>query len=795
MMNRVICTMMAIAMTVGFMKAGVVKGVAVDEEGKPVEYATVVALADSVQRAGVVTDSIGKFRMQLPDGQYRLVATSVGYEAANQKIDVNGTTDVRIAMQRSAVMMKEVEVRGSAIRREPDRFVMMVEDMPAAIGKDGKDLLRDAPDVWIDDDRISINGKSGTKVFVNDRELKMSNDQLQAYLKSLKAEDISKVEIIPQSGAEYSADTSAGIIKITMKRNRADGVMGNVGVSGEYGRDEASINPSAALNVKSGKWSFNLNGSYSHFFKQDGELSETDSYTNGMVYNTNTTIDSKKTRYGDVRAGVFFDPNEKNTLGVEAYLSNYHVPQRTLTDATFNRINSLESINGDYASLWKSLYLDVTFNYLHRMDSIGSTMKFIANFSRSKETRDADNVRHAWLTEGYGIPATALPDSVYRSDEHSLYKVANVSYDLNKVFNPRWTLTAGAKYTMNRMDNNAYYDYLKNQAWHSSDEQNYDVLYTENIYALYAKGMAKFGQLSAVAGIRMEYTNTSSRGNVVSQDYVDFFPNAYLTYSLDKAGANSLTLGYSRYISRPSFWALNPIRRQASDYFYQTGNPNLKPAYQNNISLTAVYKYSYSLSLWVDITTNSMLQGSMDDPLNADNILFTTINADNVYNYGASLNLPFQLTNWWSMNANIAYIYTGQRLTADADLEYNNMFFINLNTGFQLPKDFYISASYNYMNRITQGEMQVGPFNYLNASIKKSFANKKWTVAFNANNILGKPMKLRIKSDSYSSYMENSQRASFGLSVTYNFNLGKMFQAKSIEKNADGSRFSKGSSI
>lgn len=101
-------------------------------------------------------------------------------------------------MTTNAVALHGVEVKASAIRRLPDRFVVRVEDMPAAIGKDGKELLQAAPGVWIDDKKITINGKSGAKVMVNDRELRMDQSQLLTYLRSLKAEDVSKIEVIPR---------------------------------------------------------------------------------------------------------------------------------------------------------------------------------------------------------------------------------------------------------------------------------------------------------------------------------------------------------------------------------------------------------------------------------------------------------------------------------------------------------------------------------------------------------------------------------------------------------------------
>ena len=767
--------------------ADTLKGKVSDGQGKAVEYATVVALADSVQRGGTVTDSLGRFSMDLPRGEYRLKLTSVGYEPADTAVAVNGTTEINAVMKMSGVMMNEVEVTASAIRREPDRFVMMVEDMPSAIGKDGTEILRDAPGVWIDDDKISINGRSNPKIYVNDRELRMDNDQLQAFLKSLKAEDVSKIEVIPQSGAEYSADSASGIIRITMKRNRADGVMGNVGVRAGFGESMSNVAPSAALNVKKDKWSFNLNGQWDYHPKMTRDMEENNDYSNGTHYGTATRINADKFHFGNVMAGLFFDPDERNSFGLEFSFSNFKNPSRTSTDASFDRSGYSEQIAGRYNTHATNRNYDVTFNYVNRLDTLGSTMKVIANYSRADNRQRMDNSRHSAVN-------TVEDDSISRSSEHSVYDVVNISYDFDKKFNKKWNLSAGAKYTMNRMDNNAFYEYEKSGLWTPETSRNYDYRYTENIYALYAKATGKFGKLSAVAGLRGEYTDAGSRGSIVEQSYFDLFPNGYLTYNIDEAGENSVTLGYSRYISRPSFWALNPMRSQTSDYFYQAGNPELQPAYQNNFSLTAVYKYRYSMSLWVDMNVNPMLQSSVPDPQNPDNIVVSMVNADKIYNYGAAVNLPFQFTKWWTLSVNPIYIRTGQRMQAGGDLEFSNMFFLPVNCGFQLPKDFYFNVSYFYQGKLRQGNMRLGALGFLNASLKKSFSKNRWTASISANNILSSSMDLTFVSDRYTSVTKVDNPVSFNVSLTYNFNVGEMFRVKSIEKNADASRMQKESS-
>lgn len=769
-------------------KAETLWGTVSDNNGQPVEFATVVALADSVQRGGAVTDSIGHYRMTLPDGSYTLHASAVGYETAEQPFTLKGDSRIDLTLTASGILINEVNVEASAIRREADRFVMNVEDMPSTVGQDGKELLQQAPGVWIDNEKISLNGKSGTKIYVNDREIKLSNEQLLAFLQSLKAENVSRIEIVPQTGVEYSADTNAGIIKITLKKNRADGVMGNVSMSGSMGESEAFLSPSATVNVQAGKWSFNLNGNYSHALKLERNVFDNISYDSGMSYNASTLMNARKLRTGSLLAGIFYDADPRNSFGLELNYSRYYKPVMLTTDGTFDRLTQLEKLNGNYQQRNLSDNIDATFNYIHRLDTLGSTLKVIANYTRADENQKMNNLRHTVVDE-------QLSDSISRSDENSLFDVANLSLDWEKIVNPKWTVGAGAKYTFNQMNSGAFYEYQKADAWLPETARNYSERYRENIAAVYVKAAANFSHVSVSAGLRGEYTDGSSHGKIVEQSYFDLFPNASVTYRLDEQGSNSLTANYARHITRPSFWALNPVRAQSSDYTYQTGNPYLRPSHNNNVSLTGVYNYRYSLNVWADINQDPIMQGAMTDPQNPDNALLGQVNADTQYSFGAMLTLPFQFTKWWSLNTNLMYMYLSDRMTAEAPLQHSNLVMVNVNTIFNLPLDFYLTASYMYQSKARFGNMELQPLSFLNASLKKTFDDRRWTVAFNANNLLNASFDFTTRTDGYRNATKMRNPSSFVLSVTYNFNSGKMFQTKRIENNADESRLQKSSGV
>ena len=167
-----------------------INGRVINSKQEPVGYATVVALADSTQVAGATTDEKGRFSLTLADGDYTLLVDFVGYKSHEQKISIPRDTNLGdITLAESATDIDEVVVKAQLIRREADRFVVDVANSDMALGKDGEELLRQSPGVWIDDEKISINGASGTKVYINEREVKLSGMQLVNYIKNLRAEN------------------------------------------------------------------------------------------------------------------------------------------------------------------------------------------------------------------------------------------------------------------------------------------------------------------------------------------------------------------------------------------------------------------------------------------------------------------------------------------------------------------------------------------------------------------------------------------------------------------------------
>ena len=678
-------------------------------------------------------------------------------------------------MRTSATGIESVEVKARLVRREADRFVVDVANAPAAIGKDGIELLERAPGVWIDGEKISINGKSGSKVYVNDRELRMEPEQLLTYLRSLRAEEIQKIEVVPTSGADYDADSAGGIIRITLKKRRENGVNGSVAFNTTQGEIVHRYNPSANINLHSGRVDFYASA-WGSFGKDETTTGEQTRYEAAdKELNAHSSMKGRNRSLG-ASAGAVVEIDGRNSVGAEfEYWRNRNgEPNDTYTD--FRNAGTVTRTDSHFDKLDIRNNYSATFNYIRKIDTLGSTLKLLADYTR-RET-DSENDNFSRMT----APG-ATADSTYRDNTESVYNIATATLALEKRFSPRWTLKAGAKYTYNDMHNDALYEYVKDGAWVCNNNQSFTINYTENIAAAYGIASANLGRWSLVAGLRGEYTHTRGKGGDISQNYFSLFPNANVSYALTKDGAYSLIAQYARTIERPRFWSLNPQRVQISDYTYQTGNPELDPAYKQDISLTLVLKHKYTLTGGMTIQRDEIQQTIRPDADDPARLCLAWTNFDTTKNYYLTANAPFQFTKWWTMNLNLTYIRQGQRIDEHSAEKHYNFYFVNSSTTFSLPAKFYIDLSYRFQSRMDFGNCWVKPLHFLNAGIKKRFGDK-FTASFSVRNLIERPQHIGARGDGFVRMVDVKQQwndRSFTIGVTYNFKSGKTFKRKAVE--------------
>lgn len=762
-----------------------VKGTVVDNDNNPIAYATVAVDNEGQPVAGCISDENGAFALMLDDGVYDLSVSFVGYTTFTDTLTVDGSTDVgAITLARSEESVGEVVVTASTITREADRFVVNVAASDFSDGKNGEELLNESPGVVVTDDNISINGQGGVKVYINEQEVRMTGEQLVRYIRTLKASNIAKIEIIPISGAEYDADSASGIIKITLRQQRESGIMGSLGASYYFSERYQQICPSFSIDGHTGKWTVGGYVNHNHTLKNSYYSYNTIDYLmsdSSMRSDSKTTVDDEYYFNSSIHASCDISP--RHSISAEAfYYRNSYYDNIDYADR-FDAPSMSNESRARYDMSNRNYQTGMLANYIFKIDSLGSHLKILAEYN----SKSGDNNRNSALHRIYQ-PTGATLDSTYRYNAGIAYDVVAASAEWKKVYPKYLRLTFGAKYTLNTIGNDALYESFNSVAgWRPVEGSALDIDYRENIAAAF--GIVSFNakHWGFVAGLRAEYTHSSGRG-YVTRDYLSLFPNVNVIYKITEDGAYSLSGSYSRSISRPSFMALDPTRYQISEYNYSSGNPYLNPSYYDQLGVNLTLKYKYSFYFGYSTVTDAIQQVYLTDKDNHNVIGIVFENMKSMHQMYAGCYLPIDITRWLSLTASATYARHGYRISNDFDEMTHGMLFASARLSVKMPWDMTFETNYNFQSKAYTGNIMIKPISQLSFVLKQDFLKGRLTARATAKWTLPDENRLEGDASDYHSITINQMVSPlFSLGLTWNFRSGKEFRSGSVEKASDSS--------
>lgn len=776
-MRRTLLILRIILSSLSVASAKEIEGTVMDSDSIPVEFANITAFANDSVVGGGVTDAKGLFKIEVGPGCNKIRVSFIGYDDV-VLTSINHDMG-RIILNQTSTTLREVVVKAPLIRRDADRIVLNVAANPLSANKDAQELLKTAPGVWATDEALSIYGQGGTSVYIDDRKVNMSGNQLMTYLKSIQSSSIATIEIIPKAGAEYSADSSGGIIKINLRRNRVDGLNGSAGLNVTAGEYKQWVNPFVNLGLHIGRWTVNFNGNVNGSPSDRYTSHEETVNASASKFMSGVARHKKKSIQGNMSLGIFYDPNDRDKIGLQL---DYN-PNRTRRISNSETESHGEGLSGNTFGTYRSddrfHNFNVAFNWSHTTDDKGSVLKLVSNYNYQSSSVNEDNeMRWSYLPN----------DSVYNTDNRSHYNVFVTDLSFRKVFNQAWTLNVGAKYTFNNVSNSSSHHLFKDELWMPNELYDFDTAYDENIAALYATANGKVGRWKFKAGIRGEYSGTN--GSVTNNDRFDLFPNANVSYNLTERGDYTVALGYYRNIRRPSFQSLDPVVRQVSDYTYTVGNQKLTPSFTDAVSLDFVLAGRFTIAAGYSITNNPIRQMFTSNPEYPERLYLTWGNEGkdrNAFIHGDGF---INITKWWNLYSSLTYMITSQQLSDNGSFDTFSYLQLVASTTFLLPKGFNLTMSCFYNSKMKIGNITVFPILNLNPTLQKQFG-KHWSVSLGVENMLQRKSKIRTESSGYNRLTSSKSYVTAKIGVTYKFNSGKGFRTPRIEKNTDNSRFSK----
>lgn len=730
-----------------------------DQQNKPLQGATVSLLKskDSSVVKFTATNKNGDYEFVINKaGAYLISVTSIGYSkgysksfefAEDKPVALPPLTLAASAKDLNAVV---VQSKRPLIETKLDKTIVNVDASPTNAGATALEVLEKSPGVMVNNDGgISLRGKQGVIVMIDGKQTYLSATDLANLLKNMPASALDQIEIMTNPSARFDASGNSGVINIKTKKGQAGGFNGSLmaGASTSIYRLDGNT---YLMPRSQNSFTFNYRKNKLNFFGN---------YNPNFFRGRNTmTIDRKFTTDGvasgssdQVTKFKFGNNNQNLKLGLDWYSNKKNIFGMVVSGFVFNgrpmpvTISNTRKPDGSLSSkMISQTDNDVSFknftgnlNWKHTFDTTGREL-----------TADFDYVRYSNVsdmtlaTDFYNSANQYNGSLLLRGHLPSNISIYTFKSDYVRPFK-NGKLEAGIKNSFVNNNNLVDYNRLIGDKWLADNRSNH-FIYDENINAAYISANKQIKKWNLQAGLR--YENTIAKGYQVTNDSTfkrnmnGLFPSAFTSYAINKN--NSVTLTYSRRITRPNYQDLNPFTFFLDSLTYRVGNPFLLPQYSNNMELSYAFKSKFIFTLNYNNTNDviSQILRQRKIPGKIEEITFLT--AENVAkfrNIGLSITAPITLAKWWNTNlfTNIYNNrYEGVYENEPIEVSYTS-FMVNLTNSFTLGRGYTAEISGFYRYKGVDQLTVIEPLYQMSFGAQKQIIKGKGTLRFNMRDPFG----------------------------------------------------------
>jgi len=792
----------------------IVSGKLLDSDTKQsLSFASITIFTkDSILISGGISEENGKFRVEInlmemmkKIRESRLTQTQernrnlslvgqisyVGYE--NKKIDLPFTLENRevnlndIYLVSDATNLEEVTVRAekSSLELKLDKRVFNVGKDLSNKGGTAEEILENIPSIDLDiEGNISLRGSQSVRILVDGKPASMMGLDGANAFKQLQGNEIDKVEIITNPSARYSAEGSAGIINIILRKERLKGLNGSINLNTGYPKQQGV---STSLNYRKNKFSIFASINQSYRETKGGGFTNSDFFLSDTTYSSKVNRDrtSERLSYG-ARTGFSFFPNKNNIFSFSF--------STRIGESDGGSENNYSDYDSSGSEIGKSLRTE-TSNRIY--ESYNYNFSYNKNF---KKPRHNLKLNFSWSnspnenTNNYNEPSENLKQ---RTDQNSERYDQSIRVDYTYPFNEnKGKLEIGYKRDYDKMKSNYLAEQLDNAngIWRRIPPSNkYD--YFQDVNSLYTQLANQNGDFSYQLGFRFEDTNFFAdlieTNQTTELKYSNFFPSAFLTYEF--SDKESIQISYSKRLRRPRFWDLNPFYGLGDSRSTYSGNPFLKPELTDSYEIGFLKEFKLG-NFYVGSyyrNTSDVIERILEVN-NKGYSVYKPINLGSTNAYGIELNGNIEFTNWLNTTGSFNFFQS------ETKGEYND-------------KNFY-AKSYSWRTRLNNTikmfsnklEGQI-TFDYRGPSedpqgknlssyaidlglSKDIFKNKKGTISFTVRDLL----KTRLRryeriGENFKTIGEFSWRRTqdFRLSLQYRINQNKRKSSQSRGSSQD----------
>lgn len=777
-----------------------VSGIVTDSEtSEPLEYATISLKHKRIPDKifGGVTDENGKFSVDVNPGMYNVKIDYISFiPYSNENLIVRGNTNIgNVPLNIDVSVLDEVEVRAERTQVEIrlDKKIYNVGQDITVKGGNVSDVLANIPSIDVDfEGNISLRGNSNVRILINGKPSGLVGLSGPQGLRSLPSESIEKVEVVTSPSARYSAEGTAGILNIILKKQNLLGFNGNFNVNLGIPKNEG-IN--GTLNVRNEK--INLFGTVnlSNSENTGTFFSETNYIRQDLTIDeTNDSDNNNKNIFFNLGSEYYFDDDTSLTL------SGFYKKGDESSFLT-NLVNDISSgsISSTNNRLRNETELDESFEYAldfyKDYDRDGQTLSARISYEESEDDGLEDIEDFATFPQ--------ISESIFE-------KVSNVDFQKRLLGQVDFVYPIDKEtefefgYRGNFLERETDYDvsFLTGNNFVSDPGLSNIFNYKESVNSVYTQFGKKFNKLSALLGLRYENSRQEIDQRTTNQfeikKYSDIFPTLNLAYEF--SNQESLTFGYSKRVRRPRGWNINPFPRRNSVTSFRRGNPFLDPTFTTALEidyLKRFKKFTVNTSVFYRQSDGNIeriteetgeiidliIGNDPDTPLLQVPVLESyPINLSTNKRIGSELSLTYTPSRSVRLNASftinsssIRGQYEDQNFDSD-DTNWSTRF----NGFFRLPKDFSIQF-FGFVRGPSESAFSKNKaFGFVSGAIQKTILEKKGTLSLKFSDLFN-TSRWKYESFRDSFYRKGEGRwrePTYVLTFSYRFNDNKYKQRK-----------------
>lgn len=784
---------LVIVLSLGFITAlaqNQSRGIIVDSNDEPIFNATVSEMLPENSHVinMVLSDSLGKFKMNLKSNHSYLYVSCLGYQP--QKVELNSrTVDLKIVLKNdSSLVLNEVVVsaRRPTVRLKSDRIVYDLSTNPF---KDDTalEMMKFVPLVSSNSESFSIIGKDYTEVYINGRKSRQSKEALVAYLKSLPAGNIKNIEVITAPNSTFRGEGNFGVINIELKANEDEGIKGLFSSQvwkTHFFKERGTLN----LDYHKKKWSVNLSAGATNASDWKNNLVSTTYKQDPLFTSTNTLTDGNKiTTFANLITSCQLADNQIIGFILNASLNRGKWTESGDTQFKNADLQSVDSLL-DIRYQSKSYNPEFTINANYKIKSKDSrkSLSVDLDYLHNYNNQESDN-RMNRLDKDQNILG------IYKEFRQVSPQQTNVLSGKIEYENKRCSLfdfQTGVDFYYSSINNNDTYAITKNGVEEVDNLRSNRFEINEYTPALYLHLNKQWSEkITTAGGCRLEYTNYRGMQHTtderIKNDYFNFLPSLYLSYH--PSPHHKLNYNLSYRISRPSFRQLNPFMVYTSPVSYTKGNPFLKPEKRilHNLQYQLANKYLFTVSYDERRDVINGIQVVREN----NYIESTPVNLGKQQNFKFLFNTGFRyFRDCATMDINLSYDWMKVRGEAGGlHLNYaTHSLGASLNNYYQLSQKHQLSFDFGAAFSTKQKFSNVESPAYIdfNAQLRKRISNWQLAVYCNLSTYLydgkwSQKWKLTYSTDDMKSVTYKwGEALSFGLRISYSFGNTKVQEMK-----------------